>query len=203
MNVIDSKEHPVQSAPVEIVEWSSGRIIGEGRTDESGSIRFDFTFGRYKARSYNSEETVVLNETVVDLIKDQFYLNLHSKISNLDLSINVVDSLGQPIPNALVKIERNGIEVLNLTTGSDGTASEYGFLGGYCRVSLFVAGKLNVIKSLSLDDSGEISLQVGDYIMLAGYPLELNQLVAGVSLAIVAGAFLVFALTCRRRSNEA
>ena len=201
----DSKEYPIQNARVEVVEWSSGRIAGEGNTDEWGSIRLDCTFGRYKVRVYNYSEmlgqTVILNETVGDVVRDDFYLVLHCRTVNLDLSVKALDYFGQPIPNAIIKIEREGIEIVNLPTKSDGTASEHEILGGDCRISLYVAGRLYEIKSLFLDESGEIIFQVGDYVMVGGYPLECNQLITGISLTLLV-VLSVLVLIYRRRSRE-
>ena len=198
----DSKRHPIQNATVEVIEWSSGRIAGLGKTDQWGSIRLAFTFGRYKVRVYNQEETVILNETVVDVIRNQFYLVLNCKMVTLDLSITVVDYLGQPIPNAKVVLNSTteGAEILNLTTGPDGINRAHGILGGNYRISLCVAGRLSRVESLDLEASGEITFRVGDYVMVGGYPLELNQLITGVSLTIVV-AFCALILIYRRRSK--
>ena len=204
----DSNGHPIQNATVEVIEWSSGRITGEGKTNRWGSVRLDCTFGRYKVRVYNYSEmlgqTVILNETVVDVIRDQFYLVLNCRTVNLDLSVRVIDYFGQPIPNAKVILNlttTEGIGILNLTTRSDGIAFKNKILGGDYRISLYVAGKLCEIKSLYLDESREIVFQVGDYVMVGGYPLESNQLITGVSLIILV-VFCALALIYRRRSKK-
>lgn len=207
INALDSKERPIRNATVRVIEWSSGRIVGEGKTNQFGSVRLDSTFGRYKVRVYNVEETVILNETIVDVIRNQFYLALHCRTVNLDLSVKAIDYLGQPIPNAMVKIEREGMEILNLTTDPDGVASKHGILGGdyraYAyRISLYVAGRLYEVKSLDLDESGEIVFRVGDYVMVGGYPLEFNQLITGISLTIVVVVFCASTLIYRRRSKK-
>lgn len=181
----DSKENPIQNAPVEVVEWSSGRITAERETNEWGSVRINCTFGRYKVKIYDEEQNVVLNETVVDVIRNQFYLALRCRTANLDLSVKVIDRLRQPIPNAYVKIERKGLETLNLTTGIDGVASKYGILGGDYRISIYVAGRLCGIKSLLLDKSEALVFQAASYVMVGGYPLESNQLITGISLALL------------------
>lgn len=201
IHATDSKEHPIQNATVEVVEWSSGKIAGQGKTDQWGSIRLDCTVGRYKVRVYNIEQTVILNETVVDVIRNRFYLLLRCRTVNLDLSVRVIDYLGQPVPNAMMEIEREGIEVLNLTTGHDGIASKHEILGGDYRISLYVAGRLCGIKSLFLDESGEIIFRVSDYVMVGGYPLEFNQLISGILLTIVV-VFCALTLIYRRRSKK-
>ncbi len=197
----DSKERPIQSATVEVIEWSSGRIVGLRKTSEWGSARFNCTFGKYKVRVYNAGQTIILNETVVDVIRNQLYLVLHCRTVNLDLLVKVIDYLGQPVPNAGVKIEREGMEIRNLTTCPDGIASEHEILGGDYRISLYVSGRLCGVKSLYLDESGEIVFQVGDYVMVGGYPLELNQLITGISLTILV-VFCALALIHRGRSKK-
>jgi len=201
IHALDSKEHPIQNAAVEVIEWSSGRIAGEGKADQWGSTRINCTFGRYKVRVYNAEQTVILNETVVDVIRNRFYLMLHCKTVNLDLSVKVIDHFGQPIPNAMVKIEREDMETLNSTTGSNGIASMNRILGGAYRISLLVDGRLCGIESLYLDESREIVFRVGDLVMVGGYPLESNQLITGVSLTILV-VFCALALIYRRRSKK-
>jgi hypothetical protein len=200
----DSKEHPIRNATVEVVEWGSGRIAGLGKTSEWGSVRLDCTFGRYKVRVYNYSEmlgqTVVLNETVVDVVRNQFYFVLHCKTMNLDLSVKAMDYFGQFIPNAVVNIEREGVEILDLPTGSYGNASIHGIIGGDYRISLYVAGRLYRVKSLCLNESTEIIFQVGDYVMVGGYPLASNQLITGISLTIL--LLCALALIYRRRLKE-
>ncbi len=198
----DSKRHPIQNATVEVVEWSSGRIVGLGKTDQWGSIRLAFTFGRYKVRVYNLEETVILNETVVDVIRNQFYLVLNCKRVNLDLSVRAIDYFGQPIPNAKVVLNSTteGTKILNLTTGSDGINRAHGILGGNYRITLYVAGRLSRVESLDLEASGEITFRVEDYMMVAGFPLESNQLITSVLLTMVV-VLCAFILIYRRRSK--
>jgi len=199
----DSKQYPIRNRKVEVIEWGSGRIAGKGNTDQWGSIRLDCTFGRYKVRVYNLEETVILNETVVDVIRNQFYLVLNCRMVNLDLSVRVIDYFGQPVPNARVVLNlttTEDVETLSLTTGPDGINCTHGILGGYYRISLYVAEGLCQVRSLDLDASGEITFQVGDYVMIGGYPLELNQLITGVLLTIMV-AFCALILIYRRRSK--
>jgi hypothetical protein len=204
VSTLDSKERPIPNAIVRVIEWDSGRIAGEGTTNQWGSIRFDCTFGRYKVRVYNLEQTAILKERVEDVIQNQFYLVLHCKTMNLDLSVKVIDYFGQPIPNALVRIERRNLEVLNLTTGPDGTVSKHGIFGGDYRmpaqISLYVAGRLSRVKSLYLNESTEIIFHVSDYVMVGGHPLASNHLFTGFSLAIL--ILCALALIYRRRLKE-
>ncbi|UCC33713.1 MAG: hypothetical protein JSW53_01545 [Candidatus Bathyarchaeota archaeon] len=202
IHAMDSNSHPIQNVPLEVIEWSSGSVVGEGDTSEWGSIRINCTFGRYKARVYNQEQTVILNETIVDVTQDQFYLVLDCKTVNLDLSVKVTDYLGQPIPNAVVKIEREDIPLLNLTTGPDGVASEQGILGGDYRISLHIAGRISKVRSLYFDGAEDIVFQAANYLVVGGYPLEVNQLTTGIAVTILVVAFVSLILVYRRRPKE-
>jgi len=198
----DSKGVPIQNAPVKVVEWSSGRVVGEGTTSQWGSIRLNCTFGRYKARVYNPDQTIILNETVVDVVQNSFYLAIHCRIVDLDLSVKATDHFGTPIPNAMASLEREGGEILNLTTGPDGIACRTGVLGGNCRISIYVAGRLCEVRSLHLDESGEILFRVSDIVVVGGYPLASSQLITGTSLVAMILAFCAIIQIHRRRSKN-
>jgi len=204
VHVLDSNGLPLRNVQVWAYEWSSERVTGPKTTDEWGSVPLDCTFGRYKIRVYNYsaelKRTVIFNETVIDLIEDPFFFVIHCKIYNLDLSVVVVDYFGQPIPNAKVKVEREFeegyVNIANLKTGSDGTA----FLpkiGGNYRISVYVMGKLCETKTLHLDESKVIKFKIDKFVVVGGHPLEVTQLIACVSLGILAVLFSL-ALIYRR-----
>ncbi|KPV62965.1 MAG: hypothetical protein AOA66_1107 [Candidatus Bathyarchaeota archaeon BA2] len=196
VHVLDSKGLPLRNVQVGVYEWSSERITGPKTTNELGSVLLDCTFGRYKIKVYNYsaelKRTVVLNETVIDLIKDPFFFVIHCKISNLDLSVLVVDYFGQPIPNAEIKVEwefeEGYVNIADLKTGLDGTA----FLpkiGGNYRISVYVMGKLCETKTLHLDESKVIEFKIDKFVVVGGHPLEVTQLVACVSLGMLVVLF--------------
>ncbi|MFQ5999344.1 MAG: hypothetical protein ACE5J6_01065 [Candidatus Bathyarchaeia archaeon] len=197
--VLDSNGLPLQNVQVVVYEWSSERVTGTRITNASGSITLGATFGRYKIRVYDSEYTIVLNETVVDLVQDQIFV-IHCKISNLDLSVVVIDYFGQPIPNAMVKLERKFeqeyVNIANLTTESDGTAS-LPKIGGNYRISVYVRNKLFGVKTLYLDESKVIEFKIDKLIVVGGYPLEITQFITYILLGIVV-AFFALALAYRK-----
>ncbi|NIP67531.1 hypothetical protein GWN63_02445 [Candidatus Bathyarchaeota archaeon] len=202
--VLDSKEQPIRGASVEMIEWGSGRVAAEGETSEWGSVRLDSIFGRYKVRVYDYSElwgeTVLVNETVVDVIRDEFYLLVRCGRVNVTLSVRVVDYFGNPIPNAMVKLEQEGREVLSLTTNSDGVVRKEGILGGDYRISLYVAGRLTTARSLTVADSEQLLLRSRDYVVIWGVPFISNRLVTGILLAVMVGAVML--LTYRRRLKQ-
>jgi len=203
VNVLDSKDLPIQSVDVNLVEWGSEILVDRQTTDASGTVAFSHTFGRYRIRVYNGsvlvENSVLLNETIIDLIEDEFSVVIQCRISNLDLSFSVVDYFGQPIPNAMISIERDGAEFTSLTTDRDGTASSEEVIGGTLHFSVYVLGELSEARTLYLDGDREILFKMDRYIVVGGYPLEATQFVALVSL-IVFVAIIALVLIQRRFS---
>jgi len=191
VHVLDSKSLPLQSVSVIAYEWSSQRVTGSGITNDLGSIAVNCTFGRYKIRVYDQQSGILLNETVTDLIEDKSFLVIHCRISNLDFSVAVKDYFGHPIPNALVKIEREGEEIGSLHVGSNGTVSLHGIIGGDYRISVYVAGKLCETRTLYIDETKVVVFKVDRFVMIGGYSLEITQFVAWISLGIV---FVLFVL---------
>lgn len=112
IHVLDSNEHPLQNIKVTVYEWSSERVMLSEATNETGNITSELTFGRYKIvvsnHSADFKQVLVLNRTILDLIEDEEgqFLVIHCKIFGIALSVKVVDYFEQPIPNAVVEIER-------------------------------------------------------------------------------------------------
>ncbi len=191
-----------------LAEWSSLVIADRGVTDDQGNVNFSATFGRYKVKVYNYsavlEREVVLNETLFDLVENRSSVEIHCSIFNVDLHVEALDYLGQPIPSALVEVERKfgseWVKIEDRTTGLDGFARFVplrGLVGGDCRVSLYVAGKLCGIKHLYLDGSKQILFKIGKYTMIGGHPVETSQLIVYVSIGLLVVVFGL-ALTYRR-----
>jgi hypothetical protein len=203
VHVLDSHDLPIQNVDVAYIEWSSEILMDTKPTNTMGSVAFSSTFGRYKARVYDGsalqEGAIVLNETVTDLIEDHFFLLIRCKIYNIDLSLSIIDYFRQPIPNAVVKVERNGLEFASSSTGRDGTTSLLGIIGGDCRVSVYISGKLSETRTLYLDKDNDLVLTLDKYIVVGGYPLESIQFLAIISLSILVAIFAL-AILYRRIS---
>lgn len=202
VNVLDSKGIPLKNVEVAVYEWSSGvaEPVQSETTDDLGSAVFHLTFGRYKIWVYNEDHTIILNKTVVDLTVDQLFSVVHCKIFNMDLSVIVKDYFGNPISNALVEVEREGVSIISpQKTGSKGTASFYDITGGDCQISVSVMGKVYGTRTLFLDETKVVVFKLEKFVVVGGYPLEVIQLITYVSLGIVIALFAL-ALIYRRLS---
>jgi len=205
--VLDWKKQPLPNVQVSLTEWSSGVLMDSRITDYQGNVNLSATFGRYMIKVYGAvlNHEVVLNETVVDLIENRSF-EIQCKIFNVDFYVEARDYFGQPIPKAVVEVERKfgqeWVSMDSLQTGSDGFARfdslhNHSLVGGDCRVSVYVAGKLAGIKQLYLDESKQILFKIDTYTVIAGYPVETIQLITYVSIVLLVVVFSL-ALTYRR-----
>jgi len=207
--VLDWERQPIANVQVSLIEWSSGALTASNTTDDHGNANFSTTFGRYRVNVYNYsavlEREIVLNETTIDLIEDMS-VEIYCSIFNVNLHVRALDYFGQPIPNALVEVERKfgqeWVEIASLTTGLDGFARfdalhGHSIVGGDCRVSVYVAGELCGINHLYLYGSKQIIFKIGKYTMIVGHSVETSQLIVCISIGLLVVVF-VLALTYRR-----
>ncbi len=144
----------------------------------------------------------LLNETIVDLTQNQSYFLVYLSNYNINFTVEVVDYFRQPIPNAMVKIERNTGTKYEVTapsgfTGPDGHVTFSGILGGDSRISIYVGGQLSGTKDLYLTNSKQVTFNLNRYVVIAGYAVETSQFVTAIAIAILVVVFIV-ALTYKR-----
>ncbi len=208
VHVLDSKGEPLSNVEVRLTEWSSGVLIDSRITDDQGNVNLSAKFGRYEVDVYNYsallERVVVLNETTFDLVKDGMSVEIHCRIFNVNLYVEALDYFGQPLRNALVEVERkfgqDWVKIDSLPTGLDGFAQFVplrGLVGGDCRVSVYVAGKLCGVKNLYLDGTKQIVFKIYKFTMFVGHPVETSQLIVYISIGLLVVVFGI-TLTYRR-----
>lgn len=199
VHVTDSENTDIEGINVEAREWSGGSTHEE-TTDSNGDATFSLTLGRYRFRLYDG--TIPLNETLIDLTQNQSSFSIHLSNYNIDLTVRVVDYFKQPIPNAIVKIERKVDETYELTapsglTESDGRVTFGGIQGGDLRISVYISQRLSETRDLHLADSKRVTLALDRYAVVLGYPLETNQLATATFVAAMCVTFIL-ALTHKR-----
>lgn len=198
IHVVDSKNNPIEGVKVEAYEWNSG--LGQPQqskiTNSNGNVTFFLTFGKYKVRVYKDD--ILLKEDTIDLVLNQSSFIIHLVTFNVDLNVAVIDYFGQPIPNALVKVEKTTTaESVENTTGPDGRATFNGILGGDSRISIYIGGKLCGSRSLYLTNSKQVTFNLNRYVVIAGYALETSQFVVTIAMVLLIVVFLV-GLTYKR-----
>lgn len=198
IHVLDSNERPLQDVRVTVYEWSSERVMLSKATNETGSITSELTFGRYKimVSNYSSDfkRMIVLNETILDLIEDQFLL-IRCKIFDIAPSVKVVDYFGQPISNAIVEIERKSEQEWikiepSLRTDSEGVVLLPN-IGGDFLIRIYTFDSPSETKTISLAISQQIVIRLNKYMFVGGFLIETSRFVTYISLVTLAVAFFV------------
>ncbi len=176
VQLLDSQSSPVSGVEVAAYEWSSGTSQPvQPQTSVGGKVTFSLLFGKYRLRA--SDDSLVLNETVLDLIENNLNFTFHLTVFRLNVPVRVLDYFGQPIANANVTIERRIGQEYRLAysqfTGADGSTTFTSIVGGDSRISVYVAGRLVAVETMFLDaSSSQVMLWTGEYVAILGYPIE-------------------------------
>ncbi len=202
IHVEDSEGRPLPGVQVALYEWTT-RIPARplNATDEWGNASFCVTPGRYGVEVYAEDPElgrVVLNETVVELIEGGLFLQVHSRISNLQLSVRATDYFGRPLPGARVEVWRGSVKVGE----GAGVVSLSNVTGGDYAIHVYVRGEFCETEALYLDESKDLTLRIGRYVAVGGYPVEAAQLATLASIGLLA-ALLGVAWAYRRVSKGA
>jgi len=200
VHAVDSKGSDASGVDVRVYEWASGVAahVDRAETNLSGDVFFSLPFGRYVLRAFKGDD--FLREITVDL-DEPSALTFELKTFNLDVTVLVLDYLGQPIPNAEVKLERKighdfALISTKFTDGS-GSARFDEIIGGDSRVSVYLGGKLVAVKAQSLAaSSNEIAFRVAEYVAVLGYPISTG---AFALIAFILVLIIIVLLAARRR----
>jgi hypothetical protein len=189
LKVVGYDRAPIIGSRLELVEITSGIFHGY-ITDDSGSAGGDVTFGKYKLRAY--AENILLNETELDVFtntKTEIFCSLY----NIHISVKVVDYFGQPISNAQVVINRQGMKEMSAPTQAGGTATFSNIIGGRMQIITYPAGMEDSYEALNIQIEAPQSIQVkmSKYVLLGSLLIETSTLTA---ILLVAGAVILFLL---------
>jgi 5-hydroxyisourate hydrolase-like protein (transthyretin family) len=199
VHAVDSKGSDASGVDVRVYEWASGVAahVDRAETNLSGDVFFSLPFGRYVLRAFKGDD--FLREITVDL-DEPSALTFELKTFNLDVTVLVLDYLGQPIPNAEVKLERkigqDFTPVSTKFTDGSGSAQFDEIIGGDSRVSVYLGGKLVAVKAQFLAaGSNEMAFRVSEYVSVLGYPLSTGAF----ALIIFILVLIVIVLVAARR----
>jgi len=193
--VFDAKGAAVSNVIIAAYEWSSGTTRPvQTQTSIDGNVSFTLTFGKYRLRALY--DSLVLNETTLDLIEDNLSFTFYLTIYKTDIIVRVRDYFGQPIANANVTIERRVDEryvfVDSLSTDGDGSAKFFSNVGGSSRISVYVGGKLVAVKTQFLSGkSSLVEFQMPEYVAILGYPIPAGLFASLTFLIVIVVIVLV------------
>ncbi|MEM3769567.1 MAG: hypothetical protein QXG76_00080 [Candidatus Bathyarchaeia archaeon] len=193
VTVFDGEGNPINGATVEAFDLEVGaKYIN--RTDRNGNAVLNCIFGKYHVKVYF--DGILLNETKEPVVlfgentTSPFYCILY----NLPITVKVVDYFGQPIPNANVTLERNGVKIRSNVTGADGIAT-FKEIGGTLTIKVYLANQNLPEATLIMyigekrDYSNPILVKLGKYVILAGLLVDTGKF--AMTLLILATIVLV------------
>jgi hypothetical protein len=187
VQVKDAKQNPASGIEVRAYEWGSGlsKPANLAVTDSNGNATIPLALGKYRIRAYDN--ATLLGETIVNLNQTAF-LPIYLTTYKIDFTVEVVDHLGQPVPNAIVKVTRRETEApLKAATNLNGKAVFSNALGGDSRISVYIRGRLSDVQEVHLTNSMNVRFRLDRYVIVAGYALEFDQFVTVTAMA----AFIV------------
>ena len=196
VNVTDANNQPISDATLKVQEIMGG-LYYEGNTVEGMAV-FNCTFGRYTVKVYASG--VKINETVTDLFQNE-NISIRCKLYSLTVSIKVVDYFGQPIPNANVTLQREGLLLRSNRTESNGVATFSDFIGGSVQIAIYLKDQTKpcMETASSVVSSATIGIKIGKYVLIAGILVETSQL--ATALIIAAVIILIVSIEVYRRKH--
>jgi 5-hydroxyisourate hydrolase-like protein (transthyretin family) len=189
IHVEDSKGNPAGNVEIRAYEWSSG--LGEPAnstvTDPHGNATLSLIFGKYRIWAYNG--TILIHETTLNLDQQKV---LHILIQKIDLTVQVLDYFGQPIPNAEVRVYQQKTAVsIKATTDPNGEVAFLNVLAGDSQISVYVREQLGGVKLLHLTNSKLVRFRLDRYVIVAGYPMETSQFVTAIAIILFVAAFAI------------
>jgi hypothetical protein len=196
LNVTENHRNPLPNAHVELIEEMGGISYNE-TTNDAGIVVINCTFGKYEVKVYINN--IFLNETFVEMFNDT-YSKIYCKLYNLTVSVKVVDYFSQPISNANVKWQLDGLQNSGLTK-SDGIVTFSNVIGGDLQVTVYLPEQSQpfIVATSFVDGSKTIEIKLDKYVVLAGFLVETSHLTTAIIIA--ATVLLVLLIEVYRRKR--
>jgi hypothetical protein len=184
INVIGNSQSPISGARIELVEVSNS-LFYTSTTDSNGSIASQVTFGTYRARIYKNN--ILINETNVEVfsnVQEQILCTLYG----IQVSVSVVDLLGQPIQNANVTLIGPVTERFSALTQNNGKAIFNDVIGGDIQIIAFAQGAPNDYQAVvqPVNQPTSIQIRLDKYVALGPLLIQANTLLTiGIILILI------------------
>jgi hypothetical protein len=196
LNITENHQNPLPDARVELIEQMGGISYTE-ITNGTGMVARNCTFGNYTVKVYMGN--ILLKETSLELFNDT-YREIYCQLYNLTVSVKVVDYFGQPISNANVTWQLDGLQNSALTK-SDGLVTFSNIIGGDLQVTVYLPGQSQpfMVTTSVVDSSKTIEIKLDKYVILAGFLVETSHLTTAIIIA--ATVLLVLLIEVYRRKR--
>ena len=196
LKTVDYNGATLPNARVTLIEQASG-IFYSVTTDSNGNAQLQVTFGKYQLSVYTADN-VLLNETVLNVLSNT-QSQIRCALSNLQVTVKVVDYFGNPISNINVQLSRQGMNTQSATTQSDGKATFGNVLGGNIEITANPAGNQNVYvaKNIQVNSPTTVTLSMEKYVALGGALVD-TSLLATLLIIILVIVLLIVIEVFRR-----
>ncbi len=196
VNVTDASDQPIHNATVKIKELMGG-LHYEGNT-VNGTVFLNCTFGKYNVEVYTNG--IKMNRTTIDLFKNKSLL-INCRYYGLTVYVKIVDYFGQPIPNANVTLQREGLPPRSNRTESNGVATFGSVIGGSLQITIYLNDQTQAFtgKTYSVEKSTTITMGIERYVLIAGVLVETSHLTT--ALIIAAALILILSIEIYRRKH--
>jgi len=195
----DYNHNPISNARLSLLEVNAGIFYG-ATTSDNGSATVEATFGKYRARVYTG--SVLLNETVMDAFIDK-QVDIQCVLYNLQVSVQVVDYFGQPIPSANVKFTGADGTVETGKTQADGTTVFNRVVGGNVQIVAYLKEDDSYYESKNLDveSPSTVQIQMGRYIIFGTFIVQTSVFTTALVILIIVVLFLILEVYRRRKTK--
>jgi hypothetical protein len=196
LTTVDYRGAVLPNARVTLIEQASG-IFYSVFIDSNGNAQLQVTFGQYQLSVYTADN-VLLNQTVLNVLTNT-QSQIRCVLSNLQITVKVVDYFGNPISNINVQLSRPGMITQSFTTQSDGKATFNNVLGGDIEVTANLFGNQNiyVAKNIQVNSPTTVTLSMEKYVALGGVLVDAS-LLATLLLILLVVVLLVVIEVFRR-----
>ena len=196
LSTVDYNGAVIPNARVTLIEQASG-IFYSVTTDSNGNAQLQVTFGQYGARVYTADN-VLLNETMINVLSST-QSQIRCVLSNLQITVKVVDYFGNPISNINVQLSRQGMNTQSDTTRGDGKVTFSSVLGGSIEITANPAGNQNiyVAKNIQVNSPTTVTLSMEKYVALGGALVD-TSLLATLLIIILVIVLLIVIEVFRR-----
>ena len=187
INVIGNNQAPIADARIELVEVSNN-LFYTATTDINGSAIVSVTFGTYRARIYKNN--VLINDTNVDVFSNtqkQIFCTLYG----IQVSVSVVDVLGQPIQNVNVTLNGPATERFSALTHNNGKVVFNDVIGGDVQIVAFAQGAPNDFQAVfqTVNQPTSIQIKLDKYVALGPFLVQTNTL---LTIAVILTLLILF-----------
>ncbi|MDW8040214.1 MAG: hypothetical protein RMJ03_02165 [Nitrososphaerota archaeon] len=202
VKVIDVNNAPIPNVLVEIQEVMGGPHYAS-QTNPEGDASFNCVLGVYTVKI---SKRFLLNATTVELFEEKT-ITIQCSLYNLPIYVKVVDYFGQPVPNANVTLEREGVYLSSKLTGVNGIA-EFTEIGGTLTIKVYLADQNQPIHSFTCsvvaarDETNPIVIKLAKHVVFAGFLVETDWFATFILIVAALVLFAVLELARRKQTSK-